>query len=820
MKSYSLSQLTEILSGDPETAPTSIILPSDEDGKTEIRIENLLTDSRSLGETEGTLFVALSTRLGDGHKYIGELYDKGVRAFLVEKLPDNVCAPGAAFIVTPSVRKALARIVSSKAGDFSGISAIITGSRGKTTVKELLYQALLPVCEVRRSPRSWNSSIGVPLSVWEGAEENVGCLITEAGIDGPGQSAQINALLSGSLAPTTGIITPITTEHDNAFASHADKVREKIKLVEHCDTIIYDDSDPVVGEILRTSTDPSRQTLVAVSNESHPECPTVLHAITLEALKALSPQLGIRETPAALLRGVPSVSTRIDIIESSNGCTLLFDKFTADLRSLADALDFMRRRMTPQQSRILILGDLAHGEADSDALVRLYTRAFNMASTFGIERIIAVGDEVSSLASSLGESFPDAVFLRDENEFSKLYPAESFSNAQILIKGKPGNASDAILTSLENAWHDTVYEIDLDALVHNYNYYRSLVRPGTEMVAMVKASAYGMGALEVAKSMQDAGAAYLAVAVVDEGVALRQAGITMPIIILNPITNSFRSLFAFNLEPTVFSLPELERIITEARNYGAEKYPVHIKLDTGMHRVGFLEEDLDRLAEVLSGVKEVEVSSVFSHLATADCLDMDDYTNGQIRAYVRMSEKLRHTLGTNFKRHLLNTAGMMRFAYSLDYEMGRLGIGLYGISPYDTDLRSKLKPVARLASSIISIKHWPAGTPIGYGCRGVTSRDSVIATVAAGYADGIDRHLGRGNAYFIVRGAECPTIGNICMDQCMIDVTDAPEAAVGDEVEIFGPSAPVERLAEILDTIPYEIITSVSQRVKRRYFRK
>ncbi|MDE5632390.1 MAG: alanine racemase, partial [Muribaculaceae bacterium] len=330
----------------------------------------------------------------------------------------------------------------------------------------------------------------------------------------------------------------------------------------------------------------------------------------------------------------------------------------------------------------------------------------------------------------------------------------------------------------------------------------------------------GMGAVEIGRTLQSQGAAYLAVAVVDEAVALRNAGITMPIMVLNPVTNQSPALFAYNIEPAVFSLDELCLLVETAVREGVSDFPIHIKLDTGMHRVGFIEEQLDGLIESLAAQKSLVVSSVFTHLATADCLDLDDYTQLPLQRFYAMTDKLRKGLGRDFKRHILNTAGMMRFAECGPYEMTRLGIGLYGVSPLPPSVSADLQPVATFKSRIISLKHWPAGTPVGYGCRGVTSRDSVVATVPVGYADGVNRRLGRGNASFVVRGVACPTIGNICMDLCMIDVTDAQGVSVGDEVEIFGPSASVEALAETLGTIPYELFTWVSPRVRRIYYRK
>ncbi len=784
-------------------------------------LTQLITDSRSLYDAPSTIFAAIRTEVNDGRRYIRDMYLRGVRTFIVDELPDDAAFMDEAFFLLVSSMPEALRSIALYRLENHGKSArrvIVTGSYGKTSVKELLYMSLIQICDARRSPRSWNSGLGVSLAVWDmtAGDKAADVMIIEAGIDGPGQASRFHPLLLGA---DVGIITPITDEHDINFNSHSDKIREKIELVRHCRTIIYDSSDPETGRLLAEMADPAQQTLRPVNLSVCGEnTPTVLHAEALEALSALGHGFKAHE----MLGCVPHVSTRIDVDASAGNNIIVYDNFTADLRSLHDALDFTRRRHTATHSPLLILGDLLHRPMDTAAVTELYSEALDMARRFGIAHVIAIGREIKSVSSTLSSHYPGFCdFLADAAGFMEKYPAENFSDKLILLKGRPEDNFELIRNSLENAAHDSTVEVDLDALVHNYNYYRRQLPAGTKMVAMVKASAYGMGSLEVAKTLQSQGATYLAVAVVDEGVALRRAGITMPVIILNPVTNRYRSLFAYNLEPTVFSTDELERLIAEAGRFGAHDYPVHIKFDTGMHRVGFLESDIDNVADILLRQQNIKVSSVFTHLATADCLDMDGYTRGQIDMYSRIADRFEKRLGHSFLRHYLNTAGITRFAGSGRYDMVRLGIGLYGISPYGgEDERRNLRPVARLSSVIISLKHWPAGTPIGYGCRGVTSRDSIIATVPLGYADGINRHMGRGASSFVVRGTECPTIGNICMDLCMVDVTDAAGVQVGDRVEIFGQSMPVERQAEVLDTIPYEILTSVSPRVKRLYFHR
>ncbi len=530
--------------------------------------------------------------------------------------------------------------------------------------------------------------------------------------------------------------------------------------------------------------------------------------------KAALQALGYERQADELLRDVAEVNSRIDVHEGLNDCLMLFDAFTPDLRSLRDALDYMRRRTTSGRTLTVILGDLQHWYGQD--LDSLYRRANDLLHDYGVTRMIAVGPEIYRRR----EMFDPLIakeFLYDPSEFLSKYDIDRFNSELILIKGAPDSGFSCIKDALESPRHDTIMEINLDAAAHNFNYYRSLLTPGTGLIAMVKASAYGVGSLELAKTLQSCRAAYLAVAVVDEGVELRRAGITMPILVLNPITNNYSALFDRRLEPTVFSLKEYFTLKNEARRRGISNYPIHIKLDTGMHRLGFIQSELPELCRYLSDPSVLRVESVFSHLATADCLDMDDYTEMQLNNYASMTDLMLSLMPYRFKRHILNTAGISRYP-QFHYDMVRLGIGLYGVDPLGEN--PALETVARLSTTVIAKRSWPAGTTIGYGRRGLLKRDSVIATIPIGYADGIDRHFGCGAASFAVRGTMCPTVGNICMDLCMIDITDATGVQVGDEVEIFGPAAPIHRLSDVQDTIPYEILTSVSPRVRRIYFRE
>lgn len=736
----------------------------------EMKISGLLTDSRDIFFPASTAFFALRTASGDGHRFIPGLYGEGVRVFVVDS---DVDAPaGAAILRVDSVLGALQRLgayIRSARPDVK-ITAI-TGSRGKTVVKEQLYMQRKDCARVARSPRSYNSQIGVPLSMWQ-IEPDTEEAIIEVGISHAGEMDTLERIVR----PDEGIFTAITDEHARGFASLDEKIAEKARLFRHCRKIYY----------------PAGDTRIA------------------EALRRAAPEATL--APADFSTG-RAVSTRIDVADTLKNCHVVFDGFTNDYHSLPEALSFLKRRTSAGLTSTVILDRLVSGrETPSD----ISARVAGLLSRAGVKRLITVGWEESGLDALRRASLaPEAV--ADADEFIQRYSISDFDSEMILVKGDPDRGFDRIKSHLEAPRHETILEVNIDAIVHNYNYYRSLIRPETGLVAMVKAAGYGTGALELARTLQAQGAAYLAVAVVDEGVELRRAGITMPIMVMNPIGTNYKALFDSRLEPSVFSMRELGLLLDNAARYGITSYPVHIKLDTGMHRLGFLDDELPGLLDALAGQSHVKVASIFSHLATADCLGEDAYTEAQFEAFRRMSDKIASALPYPVKRHTLNTAGIMRYA-GHQYDMVRLGIGLYGVTPIP-EMKPRLRTVASLTTTIISIKTWPAGTTIGYGRRGVLERESEIATIPIGYADGLDRHLSCGAASFMVNGRLCPVVGTICMDQCMIDITGA-SARIGDKVEIFGENIPVERLSDTLGTIPYEILASISPRVKRIYYRE
>lgn len=762
----------------------------------DIQNKQLRTDTRAITDPANTVYAAVRTHLADGHVYIRDAYDMGVKCFIVERKPSTSNMADAQFILVDNVEDTLAQLAAARLRGFKG-GIVITGSQGKTTLKELLFTALLPHTSVSRNPRSWNSSIGLPLAIWDmtASGKIPEIMISEAAIDAPGQGSGLAHILGDAF--TIGILTPVTQEHDENFSSHAAKIKEKISILAHCDTIIYAATDPEVETLLKAHAQERESKgletrLIPVVQGDFPD---IIHALAAQTLSFL----GINDEKVLSL---PLVRVRRDLLPGLHGNTIICDHFTPDLRSLEESLMYLRRHAA-QARTVLVLGELLHAPGLSrKEIAALYDEAAALVKEMGIDGIYSIGTEDS------GAIAPE--------EFLRLYEHGEISSAHILAYGTADGTIGQVIPELESANHDTALEVDLDALTHNFRYYRSLMPGGSGMVAMVKANAYGLGAVEIGRTLQAAGASYLAVAVIEEGIALRQAGVSMPVILLNPVTNRYSALFANHLEPAVFSIEELECLIEQVKSSGLTEYPVHIKLDTGMHRVGFLKEDIPALARLIKGTDTVKVASVFSHLATADCPDIKDYMENQLKLFADMTEELSAELKYPFRRHILNTAGMMRVSNEEKYDMGRLGIGLYGISPMP-EQDSHLRPLATFLSHIISLKHWPEGTPIGYGCRGVTARPSVIATVPVGYADGINRHLGNGNTKFLIGGVLCPTIGNICMDLCMVDVTDVEGVKVGDKVEIFGPNVSVESVAATLGTIPYEVLTSVGARIPRTY---
>lgn len=759
----------------------------------DMHITSVTTDSRSVVEPQTTLFVALTTKAGNGHKFIPELHKQGVKAFLVETGYDefSLLYPDAIFLSVDNTLNALQTIASECRKALSSTAKVvaITGSRGKTVVKELIYSQINAQAKASRSPRSFNSQIGVALSLIQTPSDTEIALI-EAGISTEGEMCRLREMIS----PNIGVITCITDEHAHGFSSREKQIAEKISLFKNCDTIIYNADDPEISASI-TATYPHTH-LVAVK-AGYP------HASAKLIAEAVVETLGLNPTVSQ----PPEVETRLDIIEGVNSCKLILDRFTPDIQSLEGALDFLHRRSPADLSPTLIVSsaDFENYPSELDRLLNLYS----------IRRLVTIG-------AAIEHSFTAACSIENFASPSQL-SANDFSDEIILIDDSPTTPLSDIYAMLEAKQHETVLEVNLDAVVHNFNFFRSKVKPSTGIICMLKAAGYGAGSVELARTLQAHGAAYIAVAVVDEGVELRRAGITMPIMVLNPRAQNMKMMFDYALEPEVYSFELLDQIISAAQRYGITDFPIHLKTETGMSRLGFLPEEMEALGAILVKTEAVRATSIFSHLACADDPVDDDYTHRQFQLFNQAYDTLCSVLPYRPLRHILNSTGIVRFPEH-QYDMVRLGIGLYGIPTLMDGSMDALQNVSTLSSVIISLKHWPAGRTIGYNRRTVLKRDSIIATIPIGYADGIDRHLGNGNGYVMINGQKAPIAGNVCMDILMADITDivlsGHEVKTGDRVEIFGSNLTPMEIAASLGTIPYEILTSVSPRVKRVYYRE
>ena len=803
-------------------------------------IRHILTDSRSLLSPSDTLFIAITTDSGDGHRYIPQLYARGVRSFVVEHLPEQVTKGewlGNWYVVPSSVR-ALQCIASAHRARFPQLQCIgITGSNGKTIVKELLYQLLEPTRAVVRSPRSYNSQIGVPLSVL-GIEATDELAILEAGISQPHEMAPLREVIQ----PSIGLFTCLGSAHQENFVSLEEKLREKLQLFTACHTTVYGVDDPLVARLMReacpegehltwsrkdrTATlyvereeargDKTNLQLRALGKDYQLTLPFTDAGYVEDCLVALT--LITQLAPELLNQperweGLHSVAMRLEVKDGIAGNTLINDSYSCDLQSLSIALDFLRRRATATAMRpVLLLSDI-EGSGLGDQV--LYGEVAILIRSYGVQELIAVGEHISSQLEGLEGvqviTFPTTQALLGSQVLSQI------QGSCLLIKGARRFAFEEVYRRLSIQEHQTVLDIDLQAVVHNLNHYRALLPPQHPIICMIKADGYGTGAFELARTLQEHRVEYLAVAVADEGRELREKGIRTHLMIMNPELRSAETLFAHMLEPEVYSFQLLEGLRAKARALGVQDFPIHIKVDSGMHRLGFDYEDMERLGRELAACSELRVCTVFSHLATADEESKADYVYHQYEQFVQSCDALERTLGYRPRRHLLNTAGIERYPqYALD--MARLGIGLYGFSP---TARAGVEPIARFSTVILQVKDLKAGEYIGYGCRGQLTRDSRVAVLPVGYADGFSRRLSRGAYSVMIRGHLCPTIGNVCMDACMVDVTDVPGVLVGDEAILFGcEGLPLEGVAEVCDTIPYEILTGISSRVQRRYWRE
>jgi len=797
-------------------------------------IRDLVTDSRTAVIQEGSAFFAIRGPNHDGHRFTEQLYHRGIRIFFVENLPGNYAEyKESAFIQVKNTIEALQALASEKRKHFRGKVIAVTGSAGKTVVKEWLADVIGLKEPVVRSPKSYNSQIGVPLSVWK-LDNNYKTGIIEAGISKPGEMEKLARIIQ----PHTGVITNIGDAHSENFPGLKEKAAEKLKLFRSASVIVYCSDHEIIRELIQgggnlpagklfdwsfrnrnsavfvqKTGDHGNKTEVKIfygDSSFDVVIPFTDRASVENAVTVVAAALAHGIEPEIISKGIArlvSVAMRMEKKAGINNSVLIEDYYNSDPGSLKMALEYLKSQNNKRS--VLILSDFFQtGRNERE----LYGEVAELVSAMKIDWFIGIGPVLLRNR----DLFPaGSSFYATTRDFCRDMDPKRFSGDAILLKGARSFEFERISNLLSHRVHQTVLEINLDAVSHNINEIRKRLNPGTKIMAMVKAFAYGAGAAEIASLMEFHRIDYLAVAYADEGVELREAGITLPVVVMNPEPDAFDLMIKFNLEPEIYSLPLLRRFIQAAQRHGLTDYPVHIKIDTGMHRLGFMPQETDELMKEISGSGCLKIASVFSHLAAAEDPAFDGFTRQQASLLKEVARKIRSMARYGFLVHLLNSSGIVRFP-EYQFDMVRPGISIYGIAGAPG---INLKQAARMKTVILQIKRVPPGMPVGYGCSDISEKERRIAVLPVGYADGLDRRLGNGKGRFYIKGHYVPVAGKICMDSCMVDITGT-DAGEGDEIEIFGEHISVEEIARLTDTIPYEILTSIPPRVKRVFYRE
>lgn len=803
---------------------------------TDIFVDHISIDSRSLQNGSQTLFFALSGVNNDAHLYIPELIEKGVQNFVVQYIPEN-CSGKANFLVVKNSLDALQEFASYYRDLFNFPVIGLTGSNGKTIVKEWLNFLLSPDYNIIRSPKSYNSQVGVPLSVIAiNGKHNLG--IFEAGISTVNEMINLQKIIK----PTIGVLTNIGPAHDEGFQNLEQKINEKLLLFKKSEVIIYQKNEIVdlcLNDFLKDNyladrkifswsfTDNSADIFI-LKKENKNDATVIQYQYKGETFNLeipFSDSASIENAVSCLLvllyfeydfgtiqnrmQMLYPVRMRLEVKNGINNCSIIDDSYSSDFQSLKIALDFLESQKKKNASKTIILSDIVQSGFSNE---ELYTKVAQLIADNKVNRVIAIGGTISSFSAK----FSNCITFPNTAEFIAQIDSLNFSNETILIKGARSFQFEQIVSLLEEKTHETVLEINMDSISHNLNYYKSKLGDDVKIMVMVKAFGYGNGGLEIAKLLEHHKVDYLGVAFADEGISLKNGGIKLPIMVLNPESTSFPSIIQYELEPEIYSIKGLNAFLKIAREKNLKDFPIHIKLDTGMHRLGFEENNLNELIETLKGNSSVKVKSVLSHLATSDEVKHFDFVLSQINLFDKLSSKLISELNINPIRHILNTSGISNFP-NAQFNMVRLGIGLYGVSN-DPAEQKYLENVGTLKSIISQVRTIPNGDSVGYGRRFVAEKETKIATIPIGYADGISRLWGNQVGFVRIKNQKAPIVGSVCMDMLMVDVSHI-DCKEGDSVIIFGESPTVIEMAEALKTIPYEIMTSISQRVKRVFFR-
>lgn len=766
----------------------------------DVEVGGVVTDSRVSVFSNDSIFVAMSGKNYDSHDYLGQMLSRGVKAFMVEHYSASWQAEGVGYICVDNSLEALQRLATAHRHSFNGRVVAITGSNGKTIVKEWAARSLPSTVKLLASPMSYNSQLGVALSLLmiEGDED---VAIIEAGISQVGEMERLEAMIS----PDVVIFTSIGDAHQGNFSSLEEKISEKLILARKAKHFIYHSHYTQVERLLKSSLPQDCMVVDAATADVEFNSGSRLEmVIDAQLVKALCSVLNYPCQKIAQY----DVAMRLEVKEGIGGSKIINDAYNSDINSLAIALD-MLRDVALGGRKVAILSDiLQSGMSDEE----LYERVASLVNQAEVDLLIGVGDKIRQYGGNFG---CQTRFYGSTEELLANMRQEEIAESTVLLKGNRESHFERVCHQYEQRSHTTVLEVNLSAMTHNIGYFRRHLPKNHKLVAMVKANSYGAGDVEVAQLLQHLGVSYLAVAFADEGIILRDKGITMPILVLNADAGSFDKMVSYSLEPEIYSFTSLVDFTDSVKRYGLTSYPVHLKLDTGMHRLGFVENDVEALLDTLHSNRYIKVASVFAHLACADMPEEDEYTRGQIALFDRLSSRIAEALPYKILRHTANSAAIERFPEAA-FDMCRLGLGLYGYGYCHND---KLQVVSTLKSRIVQLRHRRAGESIGYGRSQRLTRDSIIATIPVGYADGLDRHLGSGAWSMLVGGEKAPIVGRVCMDSCMIDVTDIEGVDEGSEVVVFSPQAgnTAEDMAAVLGTIPYEIITSVSSRVKRIY---
>ena len=768
------------------------------------QVTEVATDSRSCAFGGEPLFAAIAGRNHDGHRFIGEMYARGVRAFMCEReVAEMTQWNDAGFVVVKNTVAALQKLAAHRRSEFGGMVVGITGSNGKTVIKEWIAQALPSDVKLFRSPKSYNSQLGAALSLLmiEGDEDMA---LIEAGISRPDEMSRLERMIR----PDIAVLTSVGDAHQENFITVEEKTIEKLQLARRARTLIYHSAYDYVEELAAKycpdcrRIDAAEYDVEGISDE--------LTRRNAQIVKAFCEAAGYSSEGVEALR--PVVAMRSEVKEGINDSVIIDDTYNSDINSLALALDYLHS-VASGRGTTLIISDILQSGMGGD---ELYSRAARLAERAGVGLVIGIGRKIAEYADKF---LCEKRFYATVDDFLHDMRRDDIAGRAVLLKGNRESRFERVSHALEKKSHTTTLTVDLDAMIHNLNRFRAQLRTQTRLTAMVKALSYGAGDFEVAQMLQHQGVDFLAVAFADEGVKLRERGITMRIVVLNADEGSFDAMIANRLEPEIYSLHSLAEFVAAAERFGEMNYPIHIKLDTGMHRLGFVDDEMEGLIETLRhSARRVKAASVFAHLCVADDPSQDEFTRLQIARFDRMSTRLRDALGYDIIRHTANSAAIERFPEA-QFDMCRLGLGLYGFGYEHND---NLRPVASLRTRIVQLKHLAKGETVGYGRVGVLGRDSVTATIPIGYADGLDRHLGCGRWSVLVHGQAAPIVGRVCMDSCMIDVTGIDGVREGDEVTVFSAAEgnTAEDMAAVLGTIPYEILTSVSVRVKRIYIKE